>query len=80
MTQRRQVNLRLSEAQYEVLEVLAFLRRSPKSEVLLPCVVEFLEQAAASPEVRELLPGRQSAENADDPEDGDSADTQGRES
>jgi hypothetical protein len=62
MTQRRQVNLRLSESQFRVLEALAVLNRCSKAEVLLPLVSSFLEQHAHDPDVleaQELLQRRE---------------------
>jgi hypothetical protein len=56
MPQRsRQVNLRLSESQFRVLEALAVLQRRPRAEVLRLPVSSFLEKHADDPDVQEVM-------------------------
>lgn len=55
MARPLQVNLRLSESHYRVLEALALLRESPKAAVLLPVVNTYLEEEANDPAVLEAM-------------------------
>lgn len=61
---KRQVNVALSDEEYDVLVTLAFVEEVSASELLRPVVARFLEEQAKSAEVRlglEALQARRAA-------------------
>jgi hypothetical protein len=50
-----QVNVTLSNDQYDLLVALAFVEECSASELLRPAVTSFLEKEASAPEVQQAL-------------------------